>query len=92
MADSKTISLLIPPVPSSATSNLQTQIQQVIAQKGHFYKVTEESLRSEIQGKAPSQNALVSFEQSEDSQADETPQKRQERLWKKREQMIEQLK
>ncbi|KIX93929.1 uncharacterized protein Z520_10266 [Fonsecaea multimorphosa CBS 102226] len=92
MSDSNTISLLIPPEPSSRPQNLQTQIQQIIAQKGHFRHVTERSLLAEIQGKAPAQDA-VQPGQEDDPQPEEedSPQRRQERVWKRRDEMLERL-
>lgn len=93
MPESNTISLLIPPEPSSNSQNLQSQIQQIIAQKGHFRHVTQRSLLAEIQGKAPtSDTSQASQDDDPRAEEDETPQKRQERLWKRRDEMLERLK
>ncbi|ETI26676.1 hypothetical protein G647_10336 [Cladophialophora carrionii CBS 160.54] len=92
MAESNTISLVIPPEPSSKSQALESQIQQIIAQKGHFRHVTERSLLAEIHGKATAPD--VAQERPEEELAaddDETPQKRTERLWERRNQMLERL-
>ena len=94
MPESKTISLLVPPDPSTKAQNLQAQIQQIVSQKGHFRHVTEESLRAEIQDKATNQDPLIPdahLKDTNEDDEDETPQKRQERLWKRREEMLERL-
>ncbi|KIW20822.1 hypothetical protein PV08_01400 [Exophiala spinifera] len=90
MARSDAISLLIPSQQHGSSEDLQSQIQRVVAQKGHFRHITERSLLAQDQGKA-------SLDQSTDSENDvqieddESQQKRQERLWKRREEMIERL-
>lgn len=92
MPESNTISLLIPPEPSSQSQNLQSQIQQIITQKGPFRNVTERSLLADIQGKAPTSDETLSGHQDDETaEEDDSPQKRQERLWKKREEMLERL-
>lgn len=92
MSESRTINLPIPPLPSSTPPTLQKQIQQVIAQKGHFHKVTEQSLRTEIEGQTEAKLASNSLQKDDQAPEDESPQARQERIWKSREQMIGQLK
>ena len=92
MSEPNTISLLLPPEASSKPRVLQSQIQQVIAQKGHFRHVTESSLLAELHGKRPASDALDAVTQGEAEAAeDESSQKRQERLWKRREEMLERL-
>ncbi|KIV94725.1 hypothetical protein PV10_02463 [Exophiala mesophila] len=91
MSESRTINLPIPPLPASTSPTLQTQIQQVIAQKGHFHKVTEKSLRAEIDGQAESKLVTDSLQKDDQAKEDESPQARQERIWKSREQMMGQL-
>ena len=92
MPEPNTISLVIPSGPSSKIQSLESQIQQIISQKGHFRHVTERSLFAEIHGKAsaPDTNQVG---QEEEPQADEddTPQKRTERLWERRNKMLERL-
>ncbi|KIX06739.1 uncharacterized protein Z518_04715 [Rhinocladiella mackenziei CBS 650.93] len=92
MPEPNSISLLIPPEPTSRSQDLQTQIQRITAQRGHFRHVTERSLLAEIQGKASAPDVLDS-RREDDAQAeeDEPPQKRRERLWKCREEMLERL-
>ncbi len=95
MSESNTISLLVPQKPSPRSHDLPAHIQKIVAQKGHFRHVTEQSLRAEIQGKTPAtssqaQDSLTSEAGPPDDE--ELPQKRQERLWKRREEMIERLK
>jgi hypothetical protein len=95
MPESKTISLLVPPESSSQQQSLQAQIQQIVSQKGHFRHVTEQSLRAEIQGKKSAHDPLITGSpptlEQEEPDEDETPQKRQERLWKRRDEMLERL-
>lgn len=94
MSESKSISLLVPPELSSKQQNLQAQIQQIVSQKGHFRHVTEQSLRVEILGKKPANNPLTAdapASEQADEADDETLQKRQERLWKRRDEMLERL-
>ncbi|KIW26576.1 hypothetical protein, variant [Cladophialophora immunda] len=92
MPDSNTISLLIPPEPSSKPQNLQTQIQQIIAQKGHFRHVTERSLLAEIQGTGAAPDTIHAGQKDEpETEEDESPQKRQERVWKRRDEMLDRL-
>ncbi|KIW94610.1 uncharacterized protein Z519_04586 [Cladophialophora bantiana CBS 173.52] len=92
MPDSNTISLLIPPEPSSKPQNLQTQIRQIIAQRGHFRHITERSLLAEIQGKTAAPDAVQAGPEDEPQvEEDDSPQKRQERVWKRREEMLERL-
>ena len=64
----------------------------MIAQKGHFHKVTEKSLRAEIDGQTESKLATDSLQKDDQAKEDESPQARQERIWKSREQMMGQLK
>ncbi|KAK4939125.1 RNA polymerase II mediator complex subunit [Elasticomyces elasticus] len=91
MAESNAITVVVPPEPSSRSEDLQSQILRVIAQKGHFRNVTEEGLRAEIHGKAPTVVKGAIPENEAQGGEDDTPQKRQERLWKRREEMIERL-
>ncbi|EXJ96225.1 hypothetical protein A1O1_01351 [Capronia coronata CBS 617.96] len=92
MSESKTISLLIPPEQDSTSQDLQVQIQKIVAQKGHFRHVTEQSLLAQIRGKAPgSKHNDPQGDGQVEPEEDETPQKRQERLWKSREEMLERL-
>jgi hypothetical protein len=92
MAESNTISLVIPPEPSSKSQALESQIQQIIAQKGHFRHVTERSLLAEIHGKDIAPDATQDGPEEESlAEDDETPQKRTERLWERRNQMLERL-
>lgn len=94
MPESKTISLLVPPETSSQQQTLQAQIQQIVSQKGHFRHVTEQSLRSENQGQKAVVDPLATSDlalEGEEVDEDETPQQRQERLWKRREEMLERL-
>ncbi|KIW71787.1 hypothetical protein PV04_00023 [Phialophora macrospora] len=92
MAESNTISLVIPPEPSSKSQALESQIQQIIAQKGHFRHVTERSLLAEIHGKDVAADATQDGPEEEiPADDDETPQKRTERLWERRNQMLERL-
>lgn len=95
MPESKTISLLVPPESSSQPQSLQAQIQQIVSQKGHFRHVTEQSLRVEVQGKKSANDRLITGSppplEEEEADEDETPQKRQERLWKRRDEMLERL-
>ena len=92
MPESKTISLVIPPESSRKSQTLESQIQQIISQKGPFRHVTESSVQAEIHGKAAAtgaaQDAPDDAPQVEDG---ETPQKRTERLWERRNQMLERL-
>ncbi|OAP55220.1 hypothetical protein AYL99_10920 [Fonsecaea erecta] len=91
MSDSNSISLLIPPESSPRPQNLQTQIQQIIAQKGHFRHVTERSLLAEIQGKAAVPDATQAGEEHGSQGEEDSPEKRQERVWKRRDEMLERL-
>ncbi len=91
MSQSKSISLLIPPEAHPTSEDLQSQIQRVVVQKGHFRHVTERSLLAEIQGKAPTADRDTDRVGEPEADEDESPQKRQERLWKRREEMIERL-
>lgn len=91
MVEPNTISLVIPTEPSTRSEDLQSQIRRVIAQKGHFRHVTEESLLAEIHGKAPTVAKEATRDVEAQTDQDDTPQKRQERLWKRREEMIERL-
>ncbi|KAK5064367.1 hypothetical protein LTR84_000200 [Exophiala bonariae] len=93
MPELKTTRLLVPPEASSQQQNLQAQIQQIVSQKGHFRYVTEQSLRAEKQGQKAVNDPLTTDDPApeEDVDEDETPQKRQERLWKRREEMLERL-
>jgi len=95
MSESKSISLLVPPELSSQQQILQAQIQQIVTQKGHFRHLTEQSLRVENQGKKSAHDPLTTdapTSEQENADEDEAPQKRQERLWKRREEMLEKLK
>ena len=93
MSDSSTISLLVPPEPSSRPQNLQTRIQQVIAQRGHFRHVTERSLLAEIQGKASAPDAVQADQEGKSQPEEEdSPQRLKERVWKRRDEMLERLK
>lgn len=89
---SNIISLVIPPEPTANSNTLESQIQQIILQKGHFRNVSEKSLLAEISGKATASDASQA-DQEDDAQAeeDESPQKTQERLWERRKQMTERL-
>jgi len=91
MAQSNAVTVVVPSESSSRSEDLQSQIRRVIAQKGHFRHVTEEALRAGIHGKAPTtvKGAILEIEAQGDE--DNTPQKRQERLWKRREEKIERL-
>jgi precorrin-6x reductase len=92
MSGSKTISLLIPADSPPQAEDLQAKVQKIVAQKGHFRHVTEQSLLAQIHGKAVApeeENRRVG--ESGQADEDETPQKRQERLWKSREEMLERL-
>ena len=92
MPESKTFSLVIPPEPSSKSQNLESQIQQIIAQKGPFRHVTESSLLADINGNSSAIKATqLSDEDAAPADEDETPQKRTERLWERRIQMLERL-
>ncbi|KEF63194.1 uncharacterized protein A1O9_01171 [Exophiala aquamarina CBS 119918] len=94
MPESKSISLLVPSELSSQQQNLQAQIQQIVSQKGHFRHVTEQSLRIDIQGKKSANDPLTAdapASAQDDKDDDETPQKHQERLWKRRDEMLERL-
>ena len=92
MPDSDTISLVIPPEPSPKSQTLESQIQQIISQRGHFRHVTERSLLAEIHGKAAASDATQAGHDSEtQAEEDDTPQKRTERLWERRNQMLERL-
>lgn len=95
MPESKTISLLVPPESSSQQQSLQAQIQQIVAQRGHFRHVTEQSLRVDIQSKKSANDPLTTSSpptlEQEEADEDETPQKRQEHLWKRRDEMLERL-
>ncbi|KAH0842675.1 Mediator of RNA polymerase II transcription subunit 17 [Fonsecaea pedrosoi] len=91
MSELDTISLLIPPEPSSKPHDLQAQIQQIIAQKGHFRHVTQSSLLAEIQGEATAPDAVQVDREDEPQAEDDTPQKRQERVWKRRDEMLERI-
>jgi hypothetical protein len=92
MPEPQTISLVIPPEPSSTPQSLQTQIQQIISQKGPFRHVTEASLLLESHTKAQTtDSAQPNLEDSSQATEDETPQKRTEALWARRNQMLEQL-
>ncbi len=91
MSQSTSISLLIPSEASLTSEDLQSQIQRVVVQKGHFRHVTERSLLAEIQGKAPAADRDTDGVDGPGAEEDESPQKRQERLWKRREEMIERL-
>jgi hypothetical protein len=90
MPESSTISLVIPPEPSPKSHNLESRIQQTISQKGHFRHVTERSLHAEIHGKASVlDTAQVADEDATQADEEDTPQKRTERLWERRKQMLE---
>lgn len=94
MPESKTISLLVPPDSSSQQQNLQAQIQQIISQKGHFRHVTEQSLRIESHSQKSANDPSTTdnpASEEEDTDGDDSPQKRQERLWKRRDEMLERL-
>ncbi|EXJ65565.1 hypothetical protein A1O7_01906 [Cladophialophora yegresii CBS 114405] len=92
MAESNTISLVIPQEPSAKSHGLESQIQQIIAQKGHFRHVTERSLLAEIHGKAAAPDVAQERPEEElPADDDETPQKRTERLWERRNHMLERL-
>jgi hypothetical protein len=91
MSQSRSISLLIPSEASLTSEDLQSQIQRVVVQKGHFRHVTERSLLADIQGKAPTADRDSDRVDEPESEEDESPQKRQERVWKRREEMIERL-
>ena len=56
-----------------------------------FCHVTEQSLRVEVQGKKSANDRLITGSppplEEEEADEDETPQKRQERLWKRRDEM-----
>lgn len=92
MARLDTINLLIPSQQHESSEDLQSQIQRVVVQKGHFRHVTERSLLAEGLGKAPlDSDKKASHEDDTQIDDDEPQQKRQERLWKRREEMIERL-
>ena len=91
MSQSKSVSLLIPSEAPQTSEDLQSQIQRVVVQKGHFRHVTERSLLAEIQGKAPTADKDTDRVDEPGAEEDESPQKRQERVWKRREEMIERL-
>lgn len=92
MSESKGVSLLIPPQSPLRSQDLQTQIQQIVSQKGQFRHVTKQSLRAESQNKATLNEAIQTrHEEERDADEDDTPQKRQERLWKRRDEMLERL-
>ncbi|KAK5223180.1 RNA polymerase II mediator complex subunit [Exophiala xenobiotica] len=91
MSQSRSISLLIPSEASLTSEDLQSQIQRIVVQKGHFRHVTERSLLADIQGKAPTADRDSDRVDEPESEEDESPQKRQERVWKRREEMIERL-
>ena len=92
MVESNTITLVVPSKPTSRSEDLPSQIRRVIAQKGHFRHVTEEALRAEIHGNAPTVAKEATSRKEVQGDEDDTPQKHQERLWKRREEMIELLK
>ncbi|KAI1613554.1 subunit 17 of mediator complex-domain-containing protein [Exophiala viscosa] len=91
MAQTNAVTLVVPLESCSRSEDLQSQIRRVIAQKGHFRHVAEEALRAEIHGKAPAVAKGAISENEPHGDEDHTPQKRQERLWKRREEMIERL-
>lgn len=91
MSESTSLSLLVPPEPSSKSPDLQLQIQRIVAQRGHFRHVTERSLHAESQGKFSDLNTGADGIDEAQSDEDEPLLKRQERLWKRREEMIERL-
>lgn len=92
MPDSNTISLVIPQEPPSKAQNLESQIQQIISQKGHFRHVTESSLLAESHGKATARDTTQIDLVETQVEEDDTPQKRTERLWERKAQMLERLK
>jgi hypothetical protein len=92
MPDSRTISLVIPPEPPSKSRSLEAQIQQIISQKGPFRHVTESSLLAEIHGKTSVPDTTeVDQGNLQPDEEDESPQKQTERLWERRNQMLERL-
>ncbi len=92
MPESNTFSLVIPQEPLSKSQTLESQIQRIISQKGHFRHVTERSLLAEIHGKASAPDTTqVGQEEEPQAEGDDTPQKRTERLWERRNQMLERL-
>ncbi|KAJ9606088.1 RNA polymerase II mediator complex subunit [Cladophialophora chaetospira] len=92
MPESNTISLVIPQELPSNLQTLGSQIQQIISQKGHFRNVNESSLVAEIHGKASAPGTTqVDQEIETEAEEDDTPQKRTERLWERKNQMLERL-
>lgn len=85
-----------PEIPSqSIKSNLQSQVQQIIAQRGAFRNITEDSLRKEIaQPKVPDTkdgDDDVMESDGEEESDEETVQTRQQKLWKSRDEMLQKL-
>ncbi|KAL2439249.1 Mediator of RNA polymerase II transcription subunit 17 [Exophiala dermatitidis] len=91
MSDSKTISLLIPSEAPAQSQDWSTQIQKIVAQKGHFRHVTERGLVSRTKDKAVDSQEKQAANEIQGENEDETRQKHQESLWKGREQMLERL-
>jgi hypothetical protein len=92
MVSSNTISLVIPPEPSAKSPTLEAQVQQIIAQRGAFRHVTESSILAEEHGKSSDIDDLVESRDEDEVEEDESAQKREERSWKIKGEMLERLK
>jgi len=93
MVDSATLSVLVPPAEAPKTPDLRSQIQQILAERGVFRRVTEESLRDEINGShtIAAETSSVDHGHQHTDEDEESAQQRQEKLWKQRQEMMEQL-
>jgi hypothetical protein len=93
MASLNTISLVIPPEPSAKSQTLGSQVQQIIAQRGAFRHVTESSILAEEHIKSSYvDDVFAGQDEVEIEEDDESAQQREERSWKVKGKMLEQLK
>lgn len=93
MTDSTVLSLRVAAERHNNSSDLSSQIQQIIKQKGTFRSVTEESLQGEIKQAIVNETRSETKDDgpSEHVEDDATVQIRAEKLWQNRGEMIQQL-
>lgn len=78
--------------PADAAPNLQHQIQQLIRERGALRFITKQTLQAEIdQPKGVDESLGDNDEEGESEAESDTPQTRQETLWKAREEMLQKL-